>query len=123
MIDDGPVSSSLHQSREKRKGDVHWLSRMEPIQQFSSAVLSAIVRRQPASAARTAFAWQLAVGATLARVTTVELSDGVLIVRAADARWTQEIHRAREVVLGRLQTLLGPDAVRALSVEHRVTKT
>jgi predicted nucleic acid-binding Zn ribbon protein len=96
---------------------------MEPIQQFSSAVLSAIVRRQPASAARTAFAWQLAVGATLARVTTVELSDGVLIVRAADARWTQEIHRAREVVLGRLQTLLGPDAVRALSVEHRVTKT
>jgi hypothetical protein len=91
---------------------------MEPIQQFSSAVLAAIVRRQPSSAARTAFAWQLAVGTTLARVTTVELADGTLIVRAPDSRWTQEIHRARAVVLGRLQTLLGPDVVRALRVEH-----
>ena len=56
-------------------------------------------------------AWQVAVGAALARATTVRLADGVLTVRAADPRWVTEIEAARDTVLRRLQDLLGPDAV------------
>jgi len=91
---------------------------MLSIQQLSSGVLADILRRQPPSEARTTFAWQLAVGPALARATTVSLSDGVLCVRSPDARWAREIARATDVVLARLQHLLGPEAVRALQIER-----
>ena len=84
---------------------------MIPIQNFASGVLAEIIRRQPASKERTAFAWQLAVGQALARVTTVELREGVLTVRAADARWMRELRRALETILARMQHLLGRDAI------------
>jgi predicted nucleic acid-binding Zn ribbon protein len=92
---------------------------LQPIQHFSSVVLSEVIRRQPSSPARTALAWQLAVGPALARATTVELADGVLTVHSADARWTQEITRARDIVLRRLQHFLGPDSVTSLRIEGR----
>jgi predicted nucleic acid-binding Zn ribbon protein len=85
-----------------------------PIQQFASNVLAEIIRRQPASKERTAFAWQLAVGPALARVTTVELADGILTIRAVDPRWIAEIRRAREEIAARLQHLLGRDEVTAI---------
>jgi predicted nucleic acid-binding Zn ribbon protein len=89
-----------------------------PIQDFSSGVLAGIVRRQPASRERTAFAWQLAVGPALARVTTVELKGDVLEVRSKDLRWMKEIERARPAVLAKMQHLLGADAVRLLKTRH-----
>jgi predicted nucleic acid-binding Zn ribbon protein len=91
---------------------------MVPVQDFSSGVLAAIIRRQPASKDRTNFAWQLAVGQALARVTTVELVDGVLSVRAVDRRWIREIERARDSGMKKLQALLGEDAVRAVKTRH-----
>jgi hypothetical protein len=94
------------------------LKDMLPIQQFTPGVLAEVLRRQPPSAARTALAWQIAVGPALARVTNVELSDGQLIVRSPDARWTVEIARARGIVLERLRELLGPDSVREVRVER-----
>jgi predicted nucleic acid-binding Zn ribbon protein len=81
-------------------------------------VLAAIIRRQPASKDRTNFAWQLAVGQALARVTTVELIDGVLSVRAVDRRWIREIERARDSVMKKMQAMLGEDAVRAVKTRH-----
>ncbi len=84
---------------------------MIPLQNFSTSVIAEIVRRQPASKERTGFAWQLAVGQALARVTTVDLTDGVLSVRAIDRRWLLEIERAREAVLQKMQHLLGRDEV------------
>ena len=90
---------------------------MQPIQQFSSRVLSELIRRQPASQEKTAFAWQVAVGPALARVTTVELEQDVLRVRVSDARWTVEVRRARPIVLARLQQLLGPDAVTRVEID------
>ena len=90
---------------------------MQPIQQFSSRVLSELIRRQPASQEKTAFAWQVAVGPALARVTTVELEQDVLRVRVSDSRWTVEVRRARPVVLARLQQLLGPDAVTRIEID------
>jgi hypothetical protein len=84
---------------------------MIPIQQFTPAMLAEILRRQPSSDGRTTLAWQLAVGPALARATTVRLVGRTLIVRASDPRWISEIARAQEVVVARLQHLLGPGAV------------
>ena len=89
-----------------------------PIQHFSAGVLAEVIRRQPSSPARTALAWQLAVGPALARATTVALCEGVLTVQSSDPRWTLEITRARDIVLRRLQHFLGPDSVKALHVER-----
>ena len=87
---------------------------MQPIQNLSTGVLAQIVRRQPPSKARTAFAWQLAVGPALARATTVSLEGGVLSVWAADPRWIRELERSRDLVLLKMQTLLGVDQISAL---------
>jgi predicted nucleic acid-binding Zn ribbon protein len=89
---------------------------MIPLQRFSSSVLAEIVRRQPASKERDTFAWQLAVGPVLARVTTVDLSGGVLSVRAVDRRWGLEIERSRETVLQKMQDLLGPGQITRLKI-------
>jgi len=85
-----------------------------PIQHFSAGVLAEIVRRQQPSPARTAFAWQLAVGPALARVSSVTLDDGVLTVKCSDPRWAPEIGRSRALVLQRLQHLLGSEHVETI---------
>jgi predicted nucleic acid-binding Zn ribbon protein len=87
---------------------------MESIHQFASGVLADIVKRQPASAERTRFAWQLAVGPALARVTTIDLRDGVLFVTARDEQWRAEIARAQGAILAKLQHLLGAESVRKI---------
>jgi predicted nucleic acid-binding Zn ribbon protein len=78
-----------------------------PVQTIASSVLADIIRRQPPSPARTAFAWSIVAGPAMARATSVELRDHSLYVTARDARWGREINRARDVVLARLQSLLG----------------
>lgn len=80
---------------------------MVPLPGIAASVAEEIIRRQPPSKARTEFAWGIAVGAALARTTTVELVDGVLRVTARDARWSREIERNRDVILERLRHLLG----------------
>lgn len=88
---------------------------MLPVQHIASGVLGEVIRRQRPSAARTAFAWSVAVGPALARATTVELRNGVLIVTPKDVRWTGELERAAETILRRLQLLVGPE-VQQISV-------
>jgi hypothetical protein len=92
---------------------------MEPIQQFTPSVLAEVIRRQPPSDGRTMLAWQIAVGTKLARATSVRLADRVLTVSAADPRWVTEIEAARDIVLRRLQQLLGPDAIGRISVQRK----
>jgi hypothetical protein len=89
---------------------------MIPLQNFATGVLAEVIRRQPSSPGRTTFAWQLAAGAALARASTVELRDGVLMVYPRDQRWTRELERASAIVLPRLQHLLGPGAVTRIRV-------
>ncbi|MEN3339986.1 MAG: Dna[CI] antecedent, DciA [Acidobacteriota bacterium] len=85
---------------------------MIPLNNFAAGVLADLVRRQPASKERTAFAWQLAVGPALARATSVELDGGgILTVRGSDPRWVAEIDRARDGVLLKMQHLLGRDQI------------
>ena len=79
-------------------------------------MLAEIVRRQPASPARTAFAWQLAVGPALARATSVEMEGTTLQVRANDERWLKEIARAKPIILHKLQQLLGDQNLTRINV-------
>jgi predicted nucleic acid-binding Zn ribbon protein len=87
-----------------------------PVQNIAATVLAELIRRQPASKERTAFAWSVVVGPALSRVTTVELRNNRLVVTARDARWAREIERARDTILPRLQLLLGQDAVKGIYI-------
>ena len=89
---------------------------MQALQSFAPAVLAEIIRRQPASRERTEFAWSVAVGPALARVTTVELRNHNLIVCARDVQWARELERARDTILPRLHLLLGRDTVKGLYI-------
>jgi hypothetical protein len=88
---------------------------MRAIQSFSTGVIADVIRRQPSSPARTAFAWQLVVGSTLARVASVELEGTTLWVTAADHRWLKEIERASPSILPRMQQLLGRSSITKIS--------
>jgi len=89
---------------------------MLPVQTIAASVMAELLRRQPASKERTAFAWSIAVGPALSRATTVELRHARLFVTARDPRWALEIERATETILKRVQLLLGPEAVRGIYV-------
>ena len=89
---------------------------MQSFQSFAPAVLAEIIRRQPASKERTDFAWSVAVGPALARVTTVELRNRNMIVCARDVQWARELERARDTILPRLQMLLGRETVKGLYI-------
>jgi hypothetical protein len=89
---------------------------MLPVQGIATSVVADIIRRQPPSAAKTTFAWSVAVGPALARATTVELRNHNLIVMARDARWQRELERARHTILTRVQLLLGSDTVKGLHI-------
>ena len=91
---------------------------MHSIQTFAGGVLADVVRRQPPSPARTTFAWQLAVGPALARVTSVEMEGTALRVRSTDERWLKEIDRARAIILPKVQHLLGQETVTKISIRR-----
>lgn len=86
---------------------------MKPIQPIMSDVVAKLVRSAPLSAEKVLFAWRMAVGAMLARVTAVRLrSDGCLLVHLQDERWRPELQRAAAVVRARMAAVLGDDVLR-----------
>jgi predicted nucleic acid-binding Zn ribbon protein len=90
---------------------------MVPLQGLATAVIADAIRRQPASPARTTFAWTVAVGPALSRATSsVELRDRVLYITPKDAHWRKEFERAAPTILARVQVLLGADTVSYLKV-------
>jgi hypothetical protein len=89
---------------------------MLPIHKFSAGVLAEIIRRQPPSAERTSFAWQIAVGPAISRSTTIDLIDGIIRVTARDAHWARAVERAATTILPRMQHLLGAQAITDMKV-------
>ena len=89
---------------------------MFPLQNFATGVVADVIRRQPASPARTTFAWTVAAGPAMARSATVTLTGHVLTVRARDPRWAGEIERAADTILKRMQHLLGAASVQRIEV-------
>ena len=72
----------------------------------------------PLSNGKVDFAWTAAVGPALARATAVKLEDGVLIVEATSEQWTREVRRSSSLILERLQSLLGADAITRIDVRR-----
>jgi predicted nucleic acid-binding Zn ribbon protein len=88
---------------------------MQPLKSFAGGLIADIVRRQPPSPARTAFAWQLVVGPALARATSVHIEGTTLHVAAQDERWLREISRAQATIVPRLQEVLGKQTITKIS--------
>lgn len=91
---------------------------VRPLQQAVPGALAALLRDAPLSPGKVAFVWRAAVGASLDRVTTARLDDRVLIVDASSAHWAREVVRSRDLILDRLQALLGSDVVNRISVRE-----
>ncbi len=92
---------------------------MRPLTSALPGALAELLRDAPLSAGKVSFAWRAAVGPAVGRETAVRLESGTLIVDAATAHWAREIRRSSSIILDRLQKLLGPDAVTAISVRDR----
>ena len=84
---------------------------MRPLTQALPGALAALLRDVPNSIGKVDFAWKAAVGPAVQRVTAVRLENRVLIVEVPDQNWDREIARSTPVILARLQTLLGREAV------------
>ena len=89
---------------------------MRPLTHALPGALAALLRGVPVSDGMVDFAWTVAVGAAVQRVTSVRLEQRVLIVEVPDQNWDREITRSKPVLLARLQTLLGRDAVAEIQI-------
>src|SRR3954469_3461558 len=90
---------------------------MQSVRDTATAVLRTLLHDQPTTAAKVAFAWQIAAGAAVSRASECSWrDDGTLVIRARDAAWRREIQRARPMIAERLGHLLGKDVVRSLVI-------
>ncbi len=89
---------------------------MLPLTLVMPRVLGEIVRAAPLSHGKVEFAWQVAVGAAMARASAVRLEDGVLLVDAQTPQWGAAIRGASSVIVNRLHGTLGPGVVREIHV-------
>jgi hypothetical protein len=81
-----------------------------------TSALASILRRAPLTPEKVAFSCRTAVGPAVDKVTSIELRDGVLYVRAKDAAWQREIERSSALIRSRLDGLLGDRIVRRIQV-------
>jgi Dna[CI] antecedent, DciA len=89
---------------------------MIPIRRFMPDALAAVLRKAPLTPEKIAFAWRTAVGPSVDRATSVELTGSTLRVRAKDAQWRREIEHSAGLIRARLDALLGAGVVRGLDV-------
>jgi predicted nucleic acid-binding Zn ribbon protein len=91
---------------------------MRPLTHALPGALRLLLHDMPLSNGKVDFAWTAAVGPAVARATAVKLEDGVLIVEATSAQWTREVQRSSALILKRLQSLLGDEAVTRITCRH-----
>ena len=89
---------------------------MRPLSQALPGAVAELLRGVPTSAGKVSFAWRVAVGTGIEWVSSVRLDARTLIVDVTDQRWAREIARSSPVILARLQTLLGREAVTRIEV-------
>jgi hypothetical protein len=92
---------------------------MQPLTHALPGAIAELLRDVPVSSGKVDFAWRVAVGTSLERVTSVQLEGGILRIFAEDKHWAREITRSSAVILARLRTLLGQDAVNRMEVRER----
>jgi len=91
---------------------------MHPLTHALPGALVELLRGSPLSDGKVTFAWNAAVGPAIERVTRVKLEHKVLLVETASAQWSREVMRSSPVILRRLQSLLGADAVERIDVRR-----
>ena len=89
---------------------------MRPLSQALPGAVAELLRGVPTSAGKVSFAWRVAVGSGVERVSSVRLDAPTLLVDVTDQRWAREIARSSPIILARLQTLLGREAVTRIEV-------
>jgi len=94
------------------------MSRFRPLQDALPGAVAELLRRAPLSPGKVAFAWRTAVGPAVERVTAVRLEGRTLLVEAAGPQWTREITRSSDVILTRVQSLLGKAVVDRIVVRQ-----
>jgi hypothetical protein len=92
---------------------------MRSLSHIVPAALTELLRSTPLSPGKVTFAWKAAVGPAVERATAVRLEGGTLIVDATAPEWAREVSRSSRVIMGRLKTLLGEDAVQRIEVRTR----
>ena len=84
--------------------------------QVMPAVVAEVVRKAPLTDEKVAFAWRLAVGAAVAKATSVRLgSDGTLHVTTDSPAWTDSIRDSVGMIRSRLAHYLGENAVKRIA--------
>jgi hypothetical protein len=91
---------------------------MRPLTHALPGAVAELLRDVPVSNGKVEFAWRVAVGAIVGRVTSVQLDGRTLLVVAVDQHWAREITRSSGVILPRVQTLLGRDTVTRIVVRE-----
>ena len=90
---------------------------MDPASRLLSTVLPTLLARAPLTSDKVEFAWRTVVGSAMARATRVRLLEsGTLVVRVHDPNWRREVEGAFTLILPRLEPLLGPQAVRRITL-------
>src|SRR6185295_3078180 len=89
-----------------------------PAHLLMPSALAVILRKAPLTPEKVAFAWRSAVGPAVDKATAIELHDGVLRVKAKDARWQLEVERSAALIRARLESLLGTEVVRYIDVRR-----
>ncbi len=89
---------------------------MDQARSVLPAVLAAAIRQAPLTPEKVAFAWRQTCGATMARASTVTLTDGVLTVTCADPHWAREVYRLRHELQRQLARWLGAEVVCRIDV-------
>ncbi|MBW8861745.1 MAG: DUF721 domain-containing protein [Acidobacteria bacterium] len=91
---------------------------MRPLHQAVPGAITELLRGAPLSDGKVGFAWRVAVGPALERVTAVKLVERVLIVETASPQWSQEVMRSSPLILRRLQNLLGASVIEKIEVRR-----
>ncbi|MEQ1574809.1 MAG: DciA family protein [Vicinamibacterales bacterium] len=89
---------------------------MIPVGRVIPDALVGLLRNAPLTPEKVAFAWRQAVGPSVDRVTTVELRESVLRVRAQDPQWQREVKRSAHLIRARLDSLLGDGIVKRIDI-------
>jgi len=89
---------------------------MKAVGEIVPQVIGMLLREGRPSPGKVEFAWKVAVGPAMERVTAVKFDNGVLLVEAKTPAWAREIRRSSAVIHSRLQALLGDGVVREIVV-------
>ena len=81
------------------------------------AVLAEVIRKAPLTDEKVGFAWRLAVGPAIDKVTTVRLAaNGTLYVKADAPAWNDAIAKSFGLIRSRLAHYLGETAVKSIDL-------